>query len=387
MPTQNRKSRATAHQKKTAHSITHATLNIWVTTGVLLIIIIAVVLLARVPLTGLETRAAGNEATVRTNKRVQFLGKSAKYSVKVDKIQQPTCKANDAACSQKLEAVVTVTNQTTGKSEQVTVQPGKPAPLPSTPTTSVNVSKVTNTNVTLTLTDTPAFQGGPTSDTTQMSSPSAQANWPAGSLQTIKWNKAAVTSQGVGIKLVGQGGTKDIAWPKTVRNANGTYSTSGGLLRNTGAFDWFVPVDMPAGSYKVQLVNGGGTMIAESGSFAIVAPRNSVRMVAPSTNQTMTFGQDFLVKWNPPKFASNIDIFIYSPGDDYNGVAYIVKNMPAEWVYLDPQGNGGYTWSISDNFLSQINGNSPTTIRGKTIYIGVSATDRSQTTFVSVQVR
>jgi hypothetical protein len=206
-------------------------------------------------------------------------------------------------------------------------------------------------------------------------------------LQTITWKKSSVTAQGVGLKLVSGSNTQDIAWPKTVRNPNGTYSSSGGLLRNVGAFDWFIPADMAAGKYKVQLVDAGGVMIAQSNEFSIVAPQNSVRIVAPTTNQTLPMGQDFLVKWNPPKFASNIDVFLYSPSDTYNGVAFIAKNIPASWIYVDPDGNGGYTWSVSDNFLSQINGNSPITIKGKTVLVGVVATDRSQTTFVQVQVR
>lgn len=238
------------------------------------------------------------------------------------------------------------------------------------------------------------FASCPTSTPVSISdnvlNPLAASSWPACSLQTIKWNKNAFSpSAAIGIRLLRNGqATSSIAWPTIIKNPNGTYSSSGGYLRNNGLFDWVVPCNLAVGgNYQVRVSDASTGKAFDSSQFSIMVKNNLVTIKSPVNGQLLSYGTDYSIRWSPPKFSQNVDIAIYNADLDYNGLGFVLKNLPADWVYVDREGFGGYTWGIDNSaILSQANDNGPTTIVGDNVWVIVSATDRSASTMIKVRV-
>ncbi len=427
MPKKNSKSRQASLQPVAAfNTLASKQANIWLTTVIILVVVIGLIALFRnVSVDGTSSSASGGSATIKVGESYAI---TDELSVKLLEAKPKCWLFLRSNCTKKASATVAITGGT-DQSDSVTLTQNVKTEIDtdtftmlarvgrgdatfvffepqgdiaqetttgtsgrgtSTPTTTTGSGGIGTTN------PNPGLEGGPTKDwgtttppSADVSSPIAGATWPACSLQTIKWNKAAFSaSAGIGIHLL-QNGVKvdEIAWPKTVRNPNGTYSTSGGMLRNNGAFDYVVPCDAKIGTnFQVRILDQTGKVLGDSGAFSITARSSTVVIKNPTAGQILPYGTDYLLRWFPPKFADTIDIAVYNADLGYNGLGFIATRIPKDWIYIDPQGNGAFTWSISDNILPQANGNGPTSIVGSNIYVIIAATDRSVSQSMKVQV-
>lgn len=213
-----------------------------------------------------------------------------------------------------------------------------------------------------------------------VSAPVASSHWPVWSIETINWNYPQAPN-GIGIKLkkggkVLAGDAGLIAWPRTVNNPNGTVSTFGGYLRNNGYFNWVVsPTLAPGNDYQIQVLDWWNHVLGESPMFSITAADTTVHMAEPAPNSTYHMGDDVEMEWNPPRFAGHAKFWVYKKSETYNGLAYSAEGHTPADIYVLPNGNGDYIWTVSNNLGSQANGNGPYIVPGDELELIISDTD------------